>query len=171
MADGKDLIRFQFVVANEAQFSRKVYALAGAVKDMTPAWEEISADFYAGEKALFDKEGASDTSLGWHSLTPEYEAWKQKKGYSSRILVQRGDLMASLTNKDDSGAIYEMKPMSLVMGTKVRTDNGKFNLGMIAQVGTRYSPVREVIRLTDAQKKRWSKAMAGVVRKAMKEAL
>jgi hypothetical protein len=87
--------------------------------------------------------------------------------------VATGELEASLSSPTAAGAIYEMRPMSLMMGTGVRTDNGKYNIGMIHQVGTRFTPEgrgtpkREVIRLTQKQKKDWSFAIGREVRKAI----
>ena len=159
----KEMIHFRFEVAGEAQFSRKIQSLQGLVTDMTPAWQKIAADFYAGEKERF---GGGQ----WQALTPKYLKWKADHNLSTRILVSTGELEASLTSPTAAGAIYEMRPMSLMIGTGVRTDNGKFNLGMIHQVGTRYTPQREVIRITDEQRKTWSSAMASGVRKAMKAA-
>lgn len=157
----EELIHFSFIIANEAQFSRAIKAVQGAVKDMTPAWQKIAANFYAGEKERF-----SNTGPGWQNLTPKYLQWKAKHGFSTRIMVETGELEASLSSPTAKGAIYQAEPMSLMIGTAVRTSNGKFNLGMIHQVGTRYTPVREVIRLTDAQKKEWSSAIG---REAMKQ--
>lgn len=167
-----EMMKISFVFAGEPQYVKKIRNVENAVTDLTPAWQEIAADFYKTEGELFQ------SATGWAPLKETYLEWKRRKGLSSRIMVATGALEASLTNPSAPGAMCVMSPMALTLGTLVRTKNGKFNLGLIHQLGTRYSTKRgtrystkrEVIRLTDAQKLRWNRYISRCAQRQIKEA-
>jgi hypothetical protein len=164
-----EFVVFSFVVAGEKQFVNKLPQIGAATSDNTEAWEAMAGAFYEIEKDRFSHEGANDGLTKWHPLTPKYEDWKQKHS-TGKILNFSGDLELSLTRPDAEGSICHVYPRGLEIGTGLRDKSGKWNLGMLFQMGTRFSAPREPIRINDKSGRKMSKALAKVMRKEILKA-
>ena len=152
------LVRFSFDVANQGQIKRAIAGVEQAPKDLTRAWEAIVIDFYVTQEQRFAAEGANEGLPKWAALSKPYAAWKATSKFPGRtILDLSGSLRRSLTQRGGAGNVTRIEPMSLELGTAVRTPNGSWNLGMLHQTGTRKMPPRPPIGLSPGQKNQISR--------------
>lgn len=77
----------------------------------------IYRTFQKYERALFTTQGASGPDGRWPALKPETVARKRKMGKRSKILQEEGDLLRSLTRKNDPDAVFRVEGNSMFMGT------------------------------------------------------
>lgn len=162
-------MKLSITVVNEVQFTTVLKMLEGAVKDATPAWKLIVEDFKEYEKETFASEGAISTRHGWQPLSRAYESWKAVQYPNKKILHASGALENSLTG--GPGFYQDIRPLALAVGSTLRDKKtGKWNIGLLHQMGTFALPVREVIRLSDAKKKDWRKIVAKTFRQSVDKA-
>ena len=124
--------------------------------DWRGAWEPMAEDFWQAEREIFAQEGP-----GWAELTPKYKAWKTKHYPGMPLLVRTGALEASLTQFDAEGAIYDVYPTEMSLGTDLKVRDGKYTLGMLHQTGTRRGlPPRPPLQVKPGLQRQWNRRLA-----------
>lgn len=142
-------------VEGKRQLSRALEIISDNIQDFTPAFEEMEMDFYQTQQRVFLREGSFEGLSAWAALSPRYAAWKRQHFPGRGILELTGELRASLTRPSAPGSIRVINPDWMEIGTKVRTPDGRYNLGLLHQRGTSRMPARPPLRLTKNQRKRW----------------
>lgn len=106
----------------------------------------IRDDILATEAALFQNAGGYAGVERWAPLTEATMRRKVRGGAAStRILVERGDLERSLTQRDAPGQVAKFRaPGTLEFGTQVVNERGQ-TFAQYHQLGTRYMEARPVI--------------------------
>lgn len=150
------MLGLTFEVIGVPQVARVLGVQAKAVRNLTPVWDDLAADFRQREKTVFGNEGAVQGWSKWQELAEGYASWKQAHGYSSAILVRTGDLKSSLTTSG-KGHVFVKAPLRMEIGTSIpyakyhqspqprqRSKSGKVRL-----------PRREPIRVTAALRRHW----------------
>ncbi len=127
--------------------------------DWRGAWDPMAEDFRTAEAETFGEEGP-----GWAPLRPRYAKWKSKHYPGMPLLVRTGALELSLTDPFADGAINEINPTWMELGTDLKTTNksGKqYTLGMLHQTGTRRGmPARPPIIIRPTLQKTWNRRLA-----------
>lgn len=146
------LVGITFTIEGVPQFARVLGALMRNVKNLQPVWQDIKADFLAGEKKVFRQQGRVGDWGKWAPLNPVYAAYKRRKGWGTRILIRTGSerLMSSLTKESSPDFHFIGRPLGMEIGTRVP-------YARYHQTGTKHMPAREPVRLTNAQKRHWVK--------------
>lgn len=131
---GNGSIHFRYELDGETKLAGFLNHLYHVPDDFRPLWEWMAEDFWEHEKQAFDAEGP-----GWASLKRSTQWNRLYSGYppSHPILVRTGALRASLTDGNADGAINEMYPTEMSVGTDLKTPDGRYTLGMLHQTGTR----------------------------------
>lgn len=153
------MFHLRFEVAGEVQLSRALARVGDDLSNMQPAWDLIHKDFLRGEHDTFAQEGAFGGKSPWEPLSPKYKLWKESRYPGQPILVLTGKLRASLTQSGDPNHVYEATDSQVSIGTRLRTRNGRWNLGLIHQKGTRKMSSRPPAVLTEQQKNEWVSIM------------
>lgn len=153
-------LHLQFVLPGhdgeaDVQLSRVLAGLSGDLDDLGPAHELIHQNFLEGEHGTFALEGAFEGKSSWSPLSPKYLEWKQSRYGDLPVLVLTGSLRASLTDAGHPDHVYESDGQELTIGTRARTPDGSWNLGLLHQLGTKKMPARRPVELTQPQKSRW----------------
>jgi phage gpG-like protein len=143
-------VEVYFEVDGEVQLARALSRFGENVKDLRPAFNQISSLFYNIEKKQFTSEG-SYGSGGWKALSPKYAEWKARNYPGKPILQRSGRMMSSLTGQTGD-TVREMGPLWLRLGTSVY-------YAFFHQRGTKYMPKRKPIELTEIDKRNWVKAV------------
>lgn len=171
------LLRFGFTVNGREVIARAISGLGAAVTDLTPAWRNVVADFYATEQQRFADEGSYEGGPTWEPLSdnPEghgYKSWKEWHFPGQPILTLRGGLRRSLTQQGSEGNVTEVGPMALSMGTKLAVGKSRrWNLGMLHQTGTERMPARPPVWVSPQEKKRWTRFIRMTATDAVNSAL
>jgi len=93
--------------------------MARRTTDMSPALAEV-ADWIRGEwRTSFDTAGRN-LDRPWRPLKATTRQVKAERGYDPRVLVRRGDLMRSLTERGHTGHVETITPGELRLGTRSR---------------------------------------------------
>jgi phage gpG-like protein len=137
-----------FDIRGDEQLRRSLSRFGEHAKDLSEPFREIVKDFYKVEKKQFESEGGYGSG-GWQPLSPRYAAWKAKKHPGRPLMVVSGLLKESLLGENPY-SIENVTPKSMEVGTVV-------NFAIYHQKGTSKMPARQLIQLTDADKKRWVK--------------
>lgn len=150
-------LEIHFQLMGEEKFARAFDHIEHIPDDFRPAWEGVAEDFWEHERETFDAEGP-----GWRPLSPRYKAWKDKRFPGAPILVRTGALRNSLTDGNAPGAIYDVRPLELQLGTDLKTKNG-YTLGTIHQTGSLKvrdrPPKRPPVNITMGLRKKWNKRL------------
>lgn len=86
-----------------------------AAENMRPALEEIHRQFLMTERGLFGSKGGGK----WAPLTSKYLARKVRQGYDPRLMRRTGALAEALLTGRGSGAVKEITPDGITMGTNL----------------------------------------------------
>ncbi|NOS67912.1 MAG: hypothetical protein HOO67_06165 [Candidatus Peribacteraceae bacterium] len=143
----------QFEVGGDVQLSRELRHISEGVKDFSVPLNLISRDFYEGQRATFEAEGAAEGKQKWPALSPAYRLWKDQRFPGRPLLVLRGNLSKAATDPKAPGAKHEVSKVQFRAGVDIPV-NG-WNLAALHQFGTRRMPQRKVIQLSEPQKLRW----------------
>lgn len=133
-------------IAGEKQLARRFTHLALALTNFKKPLARLARDvIYPEIRHQFAGEG----DPGWAALSARYKSWKQLHHPGQPKLVATGALKASLTNRKAPGAIYRLTKEELVIGTGLKTPDGKWNLGLLHQLGAENAnvPARPMMRL------------------------
>lgn len=130
-------------------------------QDASPLFEIIGQDFFnTNKEVIFSETGPGlfkDLSLAFYQ---PYKA-KHNQGRIYPILVWSGDLMRSLTNRNDSMAIFRASTKSLNVGTKIEYAGLHQSGGTIPQWRGRGNvdiPMRKPVQVGTWQRgERWMK--------------
>lgn len=141
------MFRLSFMVDGALQLERFLDILADDVDDFKDAFKKMADDFRETEENVFASSGAFEGNSAWSPLKPGYKVWKTIKVGNQPILTFKGDLRKSLGSKGNNH-VERITKDSLVIGT--RDIKAIFH-----QRGTRKMPKREVVKLTEPQKRRW----------------
>jgi len=145
------MVEVYFEIDGDVQLARALSRFGDNVKDLRPAFWDITKLFWDIEKQQFNTEGGYGSG-GWKGLSPNYEAWKARNYPGKPILQRTGRMMSSLTGQTGD-TIKELNPMSLRLGTSV-------NYAIYHQEGTsRGLPKRKPIQLTEQDKRNWVKTI------------
>jgi len=148
-----------FRVAGEMQLQRKFLGIADKIKDFREAFARIASDFYDGQKATFEAEGAFDGKKKWKKLNKDYKRWKESKGFDSNILVLEGTLKRAATEPNEKGSVFNIQKTKLEFGVNLPVNGWNLAMlhqtGTLNQTGTTKMPARKVIELSQKQKLRW----------------
>lgn len=101
------------------------------VKNLRPLWNEIVVNWIDHNADKFDRaRGAQATGVifdtegdpvTWLPLTPGYDAAKRRAGYADWLMVQSGETMRSLTERDSFGWFEDLRPDGAEFGTIIDT--------------------------------------------------
>lgn len=172
MAGGpKSLISLSLSVEGVPVVSRTLSLSRAAVRDLRPAWQDIAEDFWKGEAAVFRRQGAVEGYSRWQALSPTYKDRKVARGYSSKILIASGALMASVTRPNALGSVFVAKKQSFRIGTKIpyAIYHQSRRPRRMGSDGKPILPRRDFIRVTERQKKRWVKYIQAFVARTVKQ--
>ncbi len=143
------MFTLDFEVAGDLQLQRSFSRFTEDVKDYSPAFREMSVDFFKGEEKQFATEGRSGSG-GWSPLAPSTLEYKRLRGYPPDILVRTGRLKNSLA-QISGDTIRDVEPLTLRLGSRVP-------YGIYHQKGARGKfPPRPLIQLNEQQKVEWTK--------------
>jgi phage gpG-like protein len=97
---------------------------AERLTDLREFWRDyVAPKFFGTIQRNFQLQGGmSESSGGWAPLSPDYEAWKAKRGASPKILRRWGAMQGSLTFENGRvghSGIFEATPTSAVLGTRI----------------------------------------------------
>lgn len=159
-------VDFRFNVMGVDQVSRLFDRIGNGVNDFTKPYKKISTDFYKSQDTTFKNEGNFEGKQKWQKLSKAYELWKRKKYGNQPILVLTGALRKAATKRNAFGSIFDLSPKSLLMGVDI--DVNGWNLAALHQFGTKKMPKREVIRISNVQKKRWVDFIRNYIHKLTK---
>ena len=146
------MLGITFEIEGVAQMARVLGISAKRVKDLRPVWDDIADDFVKKERTLFSRQGSVAGWNAWSPLNPDYVKWKASKGFSTKILRRKGDLRDSLTKRGDSNFIFKPRKLGMEIGTKV--PYAKYHQRGVPK---NKLPKREPIRITNPQRKGWTK--------------
>jgi phage gpG-like protein len=162
-------LEIRFDMPSGQQFARIFDHLSHVPEDFREPFEQMADDWAENERETFSSEGPA-----WKPLARSTQRDRARKGYppSNPILERTGRLRASLTDLTGPDAIYEVYPQQLVLGSALRTPNGRWNLAAIHQYGATINrngktwriPARPVMQLTQQLQRNWEKRMADWLR-------
>ena len=141
-------MRLTLEVYGDRQLDRNLLRFDDRMGDLEPVFTELADDFLSIERQQFTSEGGF-ASGGWAPLA---DSTVRRRGSAHPILVEHGDLKASLTDAAAKGAIREITSDSLFVGTDI--DYAPFH-----QRGTGRMPRRRPVEFRDADRRRWVKAI------------
>lgn len=121
-------------------------AIGARAVDLSPVWPELYEVFLEGERDRFASSGP-----GWAPLQP---ATVERKGFAT-IMVESGDLRASLTEAGAPGAVFRSSPDGAQFGTDYKSPRQTKGWAQVAlayfhQEGLPPNPRRPLIDPDDA---------------------
>lgn len=146
-------LTLQFTVAGEKQIGLRFLDLGVKIKDLAEPLTAIGEDYLEAERSTFEAEGAFEGKSKWKPLSEKYLKFKRKKFGWTSILVASGKLHEAVTTKGAEGNIFRIGKLALELGVNLPV-NG-WNLGLLHQLGTGKMDAREIIRISEPQRKRW----------------
>lgn len=157
-------VQISFDLPGERQLESYFDHLVHIPDDWRPAWEHMAEDFWASEEREFDTEGQRT----WAPLSPRYAKWKERHYPGMPMLVRTGALKLSLTQPDAKGAVYDVFPTELQLGTDLKTRNGQYTLGMLHQTGTRRGmPPRPPVKIRSDLQSKWNERLTNWLREEL----
>lgn len=145
--------RFTAEVDGIPVMDRAFNRVEGRISDFRFLWPSVAQEFYAIEREQFASQGAHGLSGRWAALSPAYAKWKSVKYPNMPILQATTDLYQSMTSPDAGDSVFRPEADQLTIGSRAP-------YAVAHQRGGRV-PVRQVISLTEADKKRLTKAIQG----------
>jgi hypothetical protein len=135
-------------VSGQYELSRTLGVNAAAIKDLTPAWNEIEKGLGKLQRSVFMNKGAYAGLSAWTPLKPATIKQKEKitKRFASFPLIRTQKLMNAWTKSDSAGSIRIKEPLFFIYGI----DENEIPYARFHQVGTNRLPVRQHLRLPDA---------------------
>ena len=161
-------LTFQFSVAGEKQVGLRFLDLGVKISNLTEPLQQIGDDYLEAERTTFEAEGAFEGKSRWKPLSDKYVAFKRKKFGWTSILIATGKLHSAVTTRGAEGNIFRIGKLALELGVNLPV-NG-WNLGLLHQLGTGKMPAREIIRISEPQRKRWIDYIRNFYYKIEKEA-
>ena len=140
------MVELHIETLGDERFVRGFSRFLDDVKDMSPAFELIYADFQDVEAEIFKAHGTPEK---WKQLSPDYAAWKAKVRPGRPILVFDGHLKESLTGKN-AHSVKKIGKLEAEFGTDLPYAH-------YHQYGGGRLPKRKPVQLTDPIRERWAK--------------
>src|SRR5579862_181317 len=112
------MLRLSIEVAGQAGIERGIDRVTEGLADYRPLWRSIEDDFYGLEKEQFRTEGAA-IGPRWTALSASYGKWKETHFPGRLILHRTGDLMHSLTDRQDPNAVCVEERETVTLGTSI----------------------------------------------------
>lgn len=87
-------------------------------EEIIQSWQKHEVDKFAQARGK-ELTGTSfdDGAVQWDPVTPEYHAWKQKKGFADWRMVLTGDTMASLVDRKNPDWFERIEPDYAIFGS------------------------------------------------------
>lgn len=142
----------EITVAGVNTLKAELTALIKRVDNPREALLALIEDFHQIEIEQFETEGARGGTR-WAPLSPEYAGRKARQGYSGGILVRKGTLRRSLTQRGARFSRTTIRRRSLEIGTSDP-------VALYHQFGR---PMRPVIVITKADDARWLRIVGNYV--------
>lgn len=146
------MIRFTAEVEGVPVLDRAFNRIDEHISDLRSAWPAVAQEFYAIELEQFESQGAAGASGRWVSLSDAYERFKVRAFPGEPILQATHALKDSMTSPDALDSVFIPEPQQLTLGT--RREGARAH-----QRGVGRLPARPIISLTEAQKRRLTKAI------------
>lgn len=127
---------------------RHLRVMERRVQDPSKVWPRIGSYLSKTFNKQFTTEG-KHLGRPWKPLTPSYAKWKRRHGYSRKILVQTGDMKASLTRRPMD--IEDYRGRSAVFGTS--NQKAVWHHYGTRKGGQRVNPSRPIIVMTPGVRK------------------
>lgn len=113
-----------YVLENDKIFKQTLEDASQVVSDLRVPFGLIGRDFYRSEKAIFKLKGPGQYPEFKGEKLPSgrtrYQEAKIKKvGFDYPLLVRSGALAASITTPNAKGSLYQVTPLSLVIGSTI----------------------------------------------------
>lgn len=148
-------LRLNFEIADQA-FERIWNNIRHIPDDFREPFEQMAEAFWKQEAQTFALEGQVEKFERWKPLSPRYKEWKEKHYPGQPILVRSGAMRDSLTNPHADGAIYEVYPQQMTLGTEIP-------YAIYHQTGSvripNHPPKRPPVLLTMGLRKNWTHIM------------
>jgi len=149
------MFKFSYSIFDENLFRRGFYRvdIPATLANMRESFEEIHEDFLEMEAGQFDSKGARGGVKQWKDLAPSTLIEKSRLmrmglAISMDPLIRTGKLRESMIREGAEGNITRINADSMEMGTSIP-------YAVYHQKGGGNLPKREVIQLTNDDKKRW----------------
>jgi phage gpG-like protein len=150
------MIQITFDVSGIATVQQKFATYGADVKDLSVPFTEIADDLQADFTLNMATEGALFGG-GWAPLAPSTIADRVRKGYGAGPILYRTGALANSLSGDNSGAIKEVTPASVTVGTAVPYAG-------YHQTGTKKMPMRRIIGLSWARRSLIVRRLADYIR-------
>lgn len=127
--------------------------VAAATIEVT-AWPEITADVHRMERERFNVQGP-----GWAPLSDTTLNIRAKRGsHSTKILIDHGTLVGSLTSSGAEGSVVDTRPDELFVGTNLHYaqyhQTGPRQIRVFGR-GSATLPERKLVEVTEYDALRW----------------
>lgn len=147
------MLTITFTIMGDVVLARGLSRFGDGIKDFSPAWNQILADFLRIEGEQFETEGHR-AQRPWTPLSPTYAAWKEKNFPGRPILQLTGALWSQMTV--GTGLNVSIHPLELRMQPTAY-------YALFHQQGTATMPARKVVDLTEEDKMGWMKILHNYV--------
>jgi len=154
------MLSIKFTMLGDVALARAVSRYGDAVRNFKPVWQKIREDFHRIEAAQFDTKGGR-SGTPWAQLSPRYAAWKMKYFPGMPLLQLTGLMWAQFAVGTGMRTIIE--PLKLLMAPTMQYP-------VYHQQGTKSSPMRKVVALTEADKSSWMKMIHNYIYDKAREA-
>ena len=140
-----DRIIFSARLEGGPRVEQRFRKVSNALDDSRPLFKRLGSEVIFPEmRSVFASEGKPK----WTPLAPSTLRRKPR----GKILVKTGRLKKSLISNTDVNSIWRMSQHRLEVGTKLKTESGKYYLGALHQWGTKKMPSREIYSKGTIQK-------------------
>ena len=145
--------------AGDVQLNTALAVATKNVKDLRPAWKELTRTLERYQKKVFMNKGAGSSARyfnedasaplpAWRKLKDSTVAGKRKAGFgkfATHPLIRTGALMRAFTKKGSKGAVRVETRKSFAWGV----DESVIRYGQYHQLGTKHLVVRKPLRTTE----------------------
>ena len=140
-----DRITFSARLEGGAKVEQRFRKVSNALDDSRPLFKRLGNEIIFPEmRSVFASEGKPK----WPALAASTLARKP----AGKILRRTGKLRKSLTSNTNANAIWRLSQHRLEVGTKLKTESGKYYLGALHQEGTKKMSAREIYSMKTIKK-------------------
>jgi len=134
------MIKMSVSIQGEKEVKHRFNKVIFGLEDNKPWLKRLGDEcIYPVIKSTFAQQGMPR----WAPLSPSYAIWKAKHYPGRGTLVLTGALGLSLISKASANSHYVLTEDRLEIGSNL--DVGKWNLGLLHQMGTKKMPKRPII--------------------------
>lgn len=141
-------VKISFAVEGGTELLRTLAVKASAIKDLTPAWDQIEKKVQAFQKRVFLNKGSDSGLSPWARLKDSTVRGKVRDGFgqwANHPLIRTQALFKSWTTPGGPASVRYKEPLFFAMGI----DEGQLPYAKFHQYGTRHMPAREHLRFPD----------------------